>query len=158
MSNLNPAQSKKFLLVEDDDDHAKILERSFKKGNTNGVLIRVSNGVQAMEYLHQEDQNSLPDVILLDLKLPLKDGHEVLQEIKEDNFLKFIPVIILTTSDAEADTYKAYNYHANSYLVKPLDRDSFSQMIQDMIRYWSTWNKQIDYSSKIYLKNPKSQL
>jgi CheY-like chemotaxis protein len=84
---------------------------------------------------------ALPDVILLDLKLPKKDGHEVLAEIKGDDELRLIPVVILTTSDAEVDRLRAYRLSVNSYLVKPLDAEQFDDMIRDLSLYWATWNR-----------------
>jgi CheY-like chemotaxis protein len=80
-------------------------------------------------------------VVLLDLKLPKKDGHEVLAEIKRDERLRVIPVVVLSTSDAETDRMQAYHLHANSYLVKPLSGDYFKKMIQDMSLYWGSWNR-----------------
>ncbi len=100
----------RFLLVEDDDDHAKIVERSLRADKAI-FLARVCDGVEALKYLRNEGeyQSTIrPDIVLLDLKLPKKDGHEVLSEIKEDMALRTIPVIILTTSDAEIDKQKAY--------------------------------------------------
>lgn len=133
----------RFLLVEDDDDHAKIVERCLRS-DKNIFLDRVNDGVEALKYLRREGEyqsTTRPDVVVLDLKLPKKDGHEVLTEIKEDSVLKTIPVIILTTSDAEIDKQRAYENSANSYLVKPLERDSFQKMIQDLGCYWGFWNK-----------------
>jgi CheY-like chemotaxis protein len=133
-----------FLLVEDDDDHAEIVIRSLRKENVAKRIDRVINGVEALRYLHGEapfQGVSLPDAIFLDLKLPKKNGHEVLAEIKNDETLALIPVVILTTSDAEIDRLEAYRLHANSYLVKPLDGAQFKQMIQDMSLYWGTWNR-----------------
>jgi CheY-like chemotaxis protein len=82
-----------------------------------------------------------PDLILLDLNLPKKDGREVLAEIKNDPELKTIPIVILTTSEAELDITKAYDYNVNSYLVKPLDFEKFSNMIEAFGFYWVVWNK-----------------
>lgn len=78
---------------------------------------------------------------MLDLKLPKMDGHEVLAKIKTDEKLLLIPVIVLTTSDAEVDRVRAYRLHANSYLVKPLDAEQFNKMVQDMSLYWGIWNR-----------------
>lgn len=135
-----------FLLIEDDDDHAKIIERSLLAEQTPYILIRLKDGVEAIKYLQKKEEfkfASRPDVILLDLKLPKKDGHEVLKEIKSDPNLKMIPIVILTTSDAESDKVKAYEHFANSYLVKPLERDLFRKMIKDLGFYWGAWNKPV---------------
>lgn len=133
-----------FLLVEDDDDHAEIVIRSLRTERAAKRIDRVIDGVEALQYLKGEGPFhgvSRPDVIFLDLKLPKKGGHEVLAEIKNDHTLSLIPVVILTTSDAEVDRQEAYRLHANSYLVKPLDGERFKKMIQDMSLYWGTWNR-----------------
>ena len=82
-----------------------------------------------------------PDMILLDLRLPRIDGLEVLKEIKTDKELRCIPVVVLTTSEAESDIARAYDYYANSYLVKPMDFDKFTQLMQDLGFYWLVWNR-----------------
>jgi CheY-like chemotaxis protein len=131
MKTLEPTRPTRFLVVEDDDDHAEIVDRAI-------------DGVQALSYLHRHgafQDKALPDVILLDLKLPKKDGHEVLAEIKGDDELRLIPVVILTTSDAEVDRLRAYRLSVNSYLVKPLDAEQFDDMIRDLSLYWATWNR-----------------
>lgn len=140
----NPAGLLKFLLVEDDDDHATILRRILKRERIVNDVDRVCDGVEAMEYLHLKlsmGRDHLPDVILLDLKLPKKDGHEVLVEIKENPHLRSIPVVVLTTSDNERDRVKAYEHYVNSYLVKPLDMTSFRKMVEDLSLYWGIWNR-----------------
>jgi CheY-like chemotaxis protein len=132
-----------FLLVEDDDDHAAIVERTLKRNRVANTLDRVADGVEALEYVRRQGdyaERPRPDVILLDLKLPKVDGHEVLAGIKEDEDLLTIPVVILTTSDAETDRAKAYKHHANSYLVKPIDFKRFRQMVKDLSLYWGVWN------------------
>lgn len=134
----------KFLLVEDDDDHAKIVSRSLQKERVANKVDRVKDGIEAMQYLRAEGSFQgvgPPDIILLDLKLPKKDGHEVLAEIKNDPSLRMIPVVVLTTSDAEIDRLKAYKHHANSYLVKPLDGVCFKKMVQELSLYWGVWNR-----------------
>ena len=135
---------RRFLLVEDDDDHAEIVIRTLKKEKSQKSIDRVLDGVEALQYLRGDGSfrgTALPDVILLDLKLPKMDGHEVLAEIKADEKLLLIPVIVLTTSDAEVDRVRAYRLHANSYLVKPLDAEQFNKMVQDMSLYWGIWNR-----------------
>jgi CheY-like chemotaxis protein len=144
MKTLTPPRPTRFLVVEDDDDHAEIVIRTLKRHASQKTIDRAIDGVQALSYLHREgafEGNALPDVILLDLKLPKKDGHEVLADIKGDEELRLIPVVILTTSDAEVDRLRAYRLSANSYLVKPLDGDQFDKMIRDLCLYWATWNR-----------------
>lgn len=132
-----------FLLVEDDDSHALIVERNLRKENILSSFNRVRDGEEALAYLRKEDQFkevNRPDMILLDLKLPKLNGHEVLQIVKEDDLLRAIPVVILTTSAADSDVKKAYKHHANSYLVKPIDMACFRQMLQELSLYWGIWN------------------
>lgn len=136
-----------FLLVEDDDIHAHLVLRSLEKARVSNEMFRVSDGAEAIAYLLQQGKyadKQLPDIILLDLKLPKVDGHEVLSLIKEDERLKLIPVVVMTTSDAESDRAKAYRHHANSYVVKPIDFDKFRQLVTDLCLYWSVWNEPLD--------------
>ncbi len=105
---------------------------------------RVADGEQALAYLRREGsfrEAPRPDIILLDLKLPGIDGHEVLAVLKKDPSLCCIPVVVLTTSAAEADRARAYYNHANSYLTKPVDFEKFNQMVQDLKLYWCVWNQ-----------------
>ena len=144
MTNAAQPRPARFLLIEDDDDHAEIVIRSLKREKTEKSIDRAIDGVAALQYLRGDGPYkgvSPPDVILLDLKLPKRDGHEVLADIKNDEKFSSIPVIILTTSDAEVDRVRAYRLHANSYLVKPLDGGNFVKMIQDMSLYWGAWNR-----------------
>lgn len=134
----------RFLLVEDDDDHAKIVSRTLVKERMANRIDRVKDGVEAIDFLKHQNkfkEAPTPDIILLDLKLPKKDGLEVLREIKSDQSLCSIPVVILTTSDNEVDKLKAYRGHANSYLVKPLDANYFKKMIEELNMYWGVWNR-----------------
>lgn len=133
-----------FLLIEDDPDHAHLIRRSLENNRVANQVEHVKNGAEALEYLFHQGiykDKSLPDVILLDLKLPKVDGHEVLRRIKNDEQLKVIPVVILTTSAAETDREKAYKEYANSYLVKPLDFNSFKKMADELNLYWGIWNQ-----------------
>lgn len=134
----------RFLLIEDDDDHAELIRMSLTENHVVNKLDRVADGAAAIEYLTdglKTGKHPRPDVILLDLKLPKVDGHDVLQKIKQDESLRTIPVVVLTTSQAEADRVKAYANHANSYLSKPVDFEKFHQMIKDLNMYWSVWNQ-----------------
>lgn len=147
MSNTWTSSSTKtlnILLVEDNDDHALIVSRNLSNDPHVNRIVRVEDGVEALEYLRNIsglENDSFPDMILLDLKLPRLDGHEVLAEIKADQELKRIPVIILTTSDADKDKTKAYELHANSYLVKPLQAADLKVMLKNMTYYWGQWNR-----------------
>jgi CheY-like chemotaxis protein len=133
-----------FLLVEDDDTHAHLAMRSLDKARVSNQVHRVCDGVEAMAFLRQEGEYAdkpRPDVILLDLKLPKMDGHEVLAAIKQDDDLKLIPVVVMTTSDAETDREQAYEHHANSYVVKPVDFEKFRKLVDDLSLYWGVWNE-----------------
>lgn len=133
-----------FLLVEDDDDHAQLVIRSLENNRVTNGINRVKDGAEALDYLFQRGKYKnqvLPDIILLDLKLPKVDGHEVLRRAKSDPHLKVIPIVILTTSAAESDKAMAYEEHANSYLVKPLDFNSFRKMAEELNLYWGVWNQ-----------------
>jgi CheY-like chemotaxis protein len=134
------------LLVEDDQAHAEIVRRNLEDFRVANHLEHVSDGQAALDYLFGEGDWSTvpaprPHVILLDLRLPKVDGLEVLRTIKADKQLNSIPVVVLTTSDAEADMVRAYESHVNSYLVKPLDLDQFVSLIRSLGYYWLAWNK-----------------
>ena len=132
------------MMIDDDDDHAKLVSRNLERDRIGNSFMRFSDGIEALKYLRQQGEHAdapLPDVILLDLKMPRMDGHEVLSAIKADEHLAVIPVVILTTSNAEIDRCKAYNLHANSYLVKPIDLKSFQQVVRDLGLYWGMWNE-----------------
>jgi CheY-like chemotaxis protein len=133
-----------FLLVEDDDSHAMITMRTLRDHQLPKRVDRVSDGLEAMAYLRREGpyaDRPRPDIILLDLKLPRLDGHEVLERVKGDPDLRCIPIVILTTSDAEADRMKAYQHYANSYLVKPIGYERFREMADELSDYWGAWNR-----------------
>src|SRR5512133_2137096 len=124
---MEEGQALNILFIEDDAAHAEITLRNFKKNRISNHVVHLSDGQQALDYLFRQgeykdpEHSPKPDLILMDLRLPKVDGMEVLEKIKEDECLKNIPTVILTTSDAELDISKAYNYNVNSYLVKPLD-------------------------------------
>jgi two-component system, chemotaxis family, response regulator Rcp1 len=127
------------LLVEDNPGDARLTLEAFKEGKVFNNLTVVGDGVEALEYLHRRGQyaNSVPpDLILLDLNLPKKDGREVLEEIKSDERLRNIPVIVLTTSAAEEDIARAYSRHANCYITKPVDLDQFLHVVQSIESFW----------------------
>ncbi len=127
------------LLVEDNSGDIRLTQEAFKEGNVHNNLITVRDGVGAMAYLRKEGAytNAVrPDLILLDLNLPKKDGREVLADIKSDEGLKTIPVVILTTSDAEQDILETYNLHVNCYIKKPVDLDQFIKVVKCIEDFW----------------------
>jgi two-component system, chemotaxis family, response regulator Rcp1 len=139
MSDRNPIKSAKILLVEDSPTDALLTQEALAATDIPNDLHLVTDGVEALAFLRQERQYAhqvRPDLILLDLNLPKKNGIEVLQELKTDDKLKSIPVIILTTSKAEEDIVKSYHLHANCYVIKPVDFDKFSEAVQTIRNFW----------------------
>ena len=133
-----------FLLIEDNEDHAQLVLRNLKRCNLLHAISHVKDGSAALAYLTQCGDTARfrrPDVILLDLNLPKVSGMELLSKIKEDMELRTIPVVILTTSDADCDLSTAYLRHVNSYLVKPGSFERFRAMIDDVSNYWGKWNR-----------------
>ena len=134
------------MLVEDNIDHAELVIRTMEDHRIANRIIHFSDGQTALDYLLQRGDNSSPEssprphVILLDLRLPRVDGLEVLSEIKKHEETKRIPVIVLTTSEAEKDVARAYENYVNSYLVKPVGFEEFSKMMNDLGFYWLGWN------------------
>jgi chemotaxis family two-component system response regulator Rcp1 len=129
------------LLVEDNAGDVRLTREALKDGKVLNNLNVVVDGVDAMDFLRRDGQymwTARPDVILLDLNLPKKDGREVLAEIKADPTLKRIPVVVLTTSEAEKDILQAYDLHANSYIVKPVDFDQFIRVMESIEDFWLT--------------------
>jgi len=135
------------LLVEDNPDHAELAMRNLHDGRLANKVFHVEDGEAALDFLYNRgvfvDRNQFPrpHLVLLDLRLPKVDGIEVLKQVKESDLLRSIPVVILTTSVAERDLAMAYQHYANSYLTKPIDFDSFSQLLRDLGFYWLAWNK-----------------
>jgi len=129
------------LLVEDNPGDVRLTIEALREGKVRNNLSVVSDGMEAMAFLHREgkyDGAPQPDLILLDLNLPKKDGREVLEEIKADDQLKHIPVVILTTSRAEHDVLRSYNLHANCYVTKPVDLDQFISVVKSIEDFWLT--------------------
>lgn len=129
------------LLIEDNPGDVRLTQEAFKEGNKKVILDVVMDGVEAIKFLRKQGvySNSVrPDLILLDLNLPKWDGREVLKEIKSDDKLKQIPVVILTTSIAEKDILISYNLHANCFINKPVDFDHFFEIIQKIEEFWLT--------------------
>ncbi len=127
------------LLVEDNPGDARLTLEAFKEGRVLNNLTVMKDGVEALAYLRRQGPYAnakQPDLILLDLNLPRKDGREVLSEIKADEHLMKIPVIVLTTSAAEEDIARAYSQHANCYITKPVDLDQFLRVAQSIETFW----------------------
>jgi CheY-like chemotaxis protein len=146
MNKPAPGEPLTILLVEDNAAHAELVKRSLEGHRVENRVVHVSNGEAALDYLFRRnafndpDRFPLPHMVLLDLRLPRVDGLEVLRQIRTAPELEKLPVVVLTTSEAERDVAKAYEYHANSYLVKPLDFDKFSSLMDDLGFYWLKWN------------------
>jgi two-component system response regulator len=134
------------LLVEDNEAHAELVMRGMKDQQVGNKIHHVQDGEQALDYLFARGvytdtiQNPRPNLVLLDLRLPRVDGLEVLRTIKTTPSLLRIPVVILTSSNAENDIAKSYDYHANSYIVKPLDFKTFTSLMKELGFYWLGWN------------------
>ena len=127
------------LLVEDSAGDVRLTREAFKDAKVHINLHVASDGIEAMLFLRREGEHvnvSRPDLILLDLNLPKKDGREVLEEIKESSTLKSIPVVILTTSASEADILRSYRLHANCYITKPVDLEGFLKVVRSIDSFW----------------------
>jgi two-component system, chemotaxis family, response regulator Rcp1 len=127
------------LIVEDSPSDAFIVREALKRAKQFGEVHAVSDGVEATEFLHRRGPYAgapRPDLILLDLNLPRKDGRELLAEIKTEEQLKSIPVIVLTSSAADQDVSRAYSLHANCYLTKPADFSQFKELVQAIEAFW----------------------
>ncbi len=134
------------MLVEDNEDHAELVMRTLESHHIANKIKRFMDGQTALDYLFRRgeyasaESSPRPHMILLDLRLPRVDGLEVLRQIKEETVLKNIPVVILTTSEAEKDVARAYEHHVNSYLVKPVGFEEFNRLMKDLGFYWLGWN------------------
>jgi len=135
------------LMVEDDLAHAEIVRRNLDSSRVVNRLVHVADGQAALDYVNRQGDfrdpatSPRPGVILLDLHLPRVDGMEVLKILKSDPKLSPIPVVILTTSQSEQEMAQAYDLHANSYLIKPVDFTQFKQLIETFGFYWLAWNQ-----------------
>lgn len=140
-------EGKIILLVEDNPDDIELTRRALKKNNIANELLVASDGVTALDYLFGtgsyagRDITQLPSLILLDLKLPKVDGHEVLRQIRSDERLKYLPVVILTSSREHEDLVKAYQNGATSYIRKPVDFNKFVDAVQSLGLYWLVLNE-----------------
>lgn len=127
------------LLIEDDAVHMKLIRRALEKGGYGDNIINLEDGEKAIAYLFSEgktERHSLPKLILLDINLPKINGIEVLKRIKEDERLRIIPVVMLSTSNNRIDMEKCLRYNANSYIVKPLDFQNFMDKMKNIAQYW----------------------
>ena len=142
------------LLVEDNEDHAELVKRKFESQRIANRIIHVGDGEEALDYLFQKgkftdtDANPLPNLILLDLRLPKLDGLSVLSEIKKAEHLRIIPTVVLTSSESEKDVNSAYRNHVNSFLVKPIDFNKFAALMDELGMYWLGWNTNPYYEAK----------
>jgi two-component system, response regulator len=140
-------RKKVILLVEDNPDDEALARRALEKNRIVNELIVVRDGAEALDFLFAEgqyaerDAQNRPELILLDLKLPKIDGHEVLRRIRNDERTKLIPVVILTTSDEERDRIQSYTNHANSFVRKPVDFAEFIEAIRQIGTYWLVLNE-----------------
>jgi chemotaxis family two-component system response regulator Rcp1 len=139
--NANLGRAAEVLLVEDSPGDVRLTREALKEGKVRNNLSVVNDGVEAMEFLRRQGKYAdapRPDIVLLDLNMPRKDGREVLAEMKSDDDLKRIPVVILTTSEAEQDILKTYELHANCYLTKPVDLEQFISIVKSVEDFWLT--------------------
>lgn len=139
MSSETSGRPVDILLVEDNPGDIRLTQEALKEGKVLNNLHIARDGVEAMAFLRRQDKYAdavRPDLILLDLNLPKKDGHEVLAEIKTDEGLKRIPVVILTTSEADEDILKTYDYHANCYITKPMDLNQLINVVKSIEDFW----------------------
>jgi two-component system, chemotaxis family, response regulator Rcp1 len=139
MSEMLDGRTVEILLVEDNPGDARLTREALKEGKIQNNLHHARDGVEAMEFLRREGAFAgapAPDIILLDLNLPRKDGREVLAELKQDPQLRSIPVVVLTTSEAEQDILKTYELHANCYISKPVDLEKFIAIVRAIENFW----------------------
>jgi len=135
------AEPVEILLAEDNPGDVTLTKKALEQGNIINNLHVASDGVEAIRFLRQEGEYAdepRPDLVLLDLNMPRKDGREVLEEIKEDEDLRRIPVVVMTSSEAEEDIVKSYDRHANAYLTKPIDYDGFLDIVRSIEEFWLT--------------------
>ncbi|HMB91927.1 MAG TPA: response regulator [Rhodothermales bacterium] len=139
MSYSNPRQKRTILLIEDNTDDIYFIENALQKSDRKHELHTVKDGVEALKYLRREppyEKSRRPSLILLDLKMPKMSGLEVLKHIKEDENLRPIPVVVLTTSDADGDAAASYDLQATAFITKPKDLDAFAGVIERIEKFW----------------------
>ncbi len=140
-------KNKVILLVEDNQDDVKLTLRALRKSNILNEVVIASDGVRALDYLFGtgehagRDTRSMPQVILLDINMPRLGGIEVLQRLRSDERTKLLPVVVLTTSNEDADRVESYRFGANSYVRKPVDFDQFAKAVQQLGLYWLVLNE-----------------
>lgn len=141
MNQTQQGQMVEILLVEDNPGDVRLTQEALKEAKASNRMNVVADGEEALQYLRREGRFAdavRPDLIFLDLNLPKKDGREVLAEIKSDPQLRSIPVVVLTTSNAELDILHAYDLHANCYITKPVDLDQFLHVVREIESFWLT--------------------
>jgi len=141
MTNLNTTQSRaiEILLAEDNPGDARLTLEGFKDAKVKNHIAVVEDGIEALAYLHHEGEYAnvkTPDLILLDLNMPRKNGREVLAEIKADEELRHIPVLVFTVSSADRDIMEAYNLQASAFITKPIDFDEFLKVVNSVTDFW----------------------
>jgi CheY-like chemotaxis protein len=139
MSIEDSAKPIEVLLVEDDPGDVVLITEAFEHNKVNNRLHVVADGVEALQFLRREapyEDAAVPDLVLLDLNLPRKDGRQVLAEVKADDALRRIPVVVLTTSKAEEDVLRSYDLHANAYVTKPVDFDRFIEVVRQIDEFF----------------------
>jgi CheY-like chemotaxis protein len=125
--------------VDDDEGDVVLAKRALQNGKIFNTMHVAKDGVEAMEFLQQTGKHAdapRPDLILLDLNMPRKDGREVLSDIKQDPHLRSIPVVVLTTSDSELDVANMYDLHANCFVTKPVDLEQFTKIVKEIKQFW----------------------
>ena len=141
MNSIIAGRPIEILLVEDSSTDVMLAEEALDRAKMRNNLHVVKDGVEAMAFLRREGPYAnvpRPDLVLLDLNMPRKDGREVLAEVKADDDLKYIPVVVLTTSQAQADVLRAYGLHANCYISKPVDFEQFTDVVRAIDQFWFT--------------------
>ena len=139
MSESDKGRPVEILLAEDNPGDVKLTKKALSEGRVLNNLHVVTDGIEAMAFLRQEgeyEEVPKPDLLLLDLNMPRKDGHEVLRAVKSDEDLRRIPAVVLTSSEAEEDIVDSYDLHANAYLTKPVDFDGFVDIVSSIEEFW----------------------
>jgi len=139
MIEMTSSRPIEILLVEDNPGDARLTKEALQEGKIRNNLHHAKDGVEALAFLKREGEHAnapTPDLVLLDLNMPRKDGRQVLGEMKQDARLKRIPVVVLTTSEAEKDIVKSYELHANCYITKPVDLEKFIEIVRAIESFW----------------------